>query len=296
MNMDWIDLGISLCYVVLGAVILIVAKLCNDILTPYNLDRELTTRDNQAVGLSLTGYYAGVMIIFLGAAVGADYDELALDKLLNEMLLDTTYALGGILLLNLGRKILDRMILRQFSIYKELVEDKNVGTGAVLCGGYIATALILAGGIYGDIPPEAAFAGPWTGAVTALCYFIVGQVTLVFFSLFYQLITKYDIHSEIEKDNVAAGVAFAGNMVALGILLLKATAHHFESFQASLIEYVSLATIGFVALFLMRQLVDHGLLPQTSIAHEIGVDRNLGAAWIEGVVAIGMASIIYFMI
>ena len=46
----------------------------------------------------------------------------------------------------------------------------------------------------------------------------------------------------------------------------------------------------------MRKLVDHALLPQTSIAHEIAVDRNLGAAWIEAAVAIGMAAIIYFMI
>ncbi len=121
-------------------------------------------------------------------------------------------------------------------------------------------------------------------------------MTLVIFSIFYQLITKYDIHAEIEKDNAAAGVAFGGNMIALGILLLKATAHHFESFRNSLTEYVSLTVIGFVVLFLMRELVDHALLPQNSIAHEIAVDKNLGAAWIEGVVAIGMATIIYFMI
>ncbi len=157
--MDWIDLGVSLCYVVLGAVILIIAKFVNDLLTPYSLDRELTTRDNPAIGLSLTGYYAGVIIIFLGAATGADSGIPALDRFIHELLIDAAYALGGILLLNLGRKLLDKLVLRQFSIYKELVEDRNVGTGAVMCGGYIATALILAGGIYGDIPPESAFAG-----------------------------------------------------------------------------------------------------------------------------------------
>ena len=57
--MDWIDLGVSLCYVVLGAVILIIAKFVNDLLTPYPLDRELTVRDNPAIGLSLSGYYLG---------------------------------------------------------------------------------------------------------------------------------------------------------------------------------------------------------------------------------------------
>ena len=294
--MDWIVLGVSLCYVVLGAVILIIAKFVNDLLTPYSLDNELTTRDNPAVGLSLTGYYAGVIIIFLGAATGADSATPDLNRFLQELLVDAAYALGGILLLNLGRQLLDKLVLRQFSIYKELVEDRNVGTGAVLCGGYIATALILAGGIYGEIPPESAFAGAWTGAITALAYFVVGQLTLILFSIFYQLITKYDIHAEIEKDNVAAGVAFGGNMIALGILLLKATAHHFASFKDSLTEYASLTVIGFVVLFLMRELVDHTLLPRASITHEIAVDKNLAAAWIEAVAAIGMAAIIYFMI
>ena len=294
--MEWLDLGISLSYVVLGAVVLIIAKLINDLLTPYHLDTELTVNDNPAVGLSLTGYYAGVIIIFLGAALGFEEGDFLFDQLIPEMALDATYALGGIILLNLGRKILDRMVLRQFSIYKELVQDRNVGTGAVLFGSYVATALILAGGIYGEVPPEAAFAGPWTGAITALCYFFTGQITLILFSVFYQRITKYDIHEEIEKDNVAAGVAFGGNMIALGVLLLKASAHHFESLQSSVMEYVTLTFIGFVVLFLIRQLVDHALLPKTSIAHEIAVDRNLGAAWIESIVAIGMAAVIYFMI
>ncbi len=294
--MDWIELGVSLCYVVLGAVILMIAKFVNDLLTPYSLDEELTVRDNPAIGLSLSGYYAGVMIIFLGASTGTEGDLLNLDRLLPELGVVAAYALGGIVLLNLGRKLVDKLVLRHFSIYKELVQDRNVGTGAVLCGAYIATALILAGGIYGEIPPESAFAGAWTGPITALCYFLAGQVTLVLFSIFYQWITRYDIHAEIEKDNPAAGVAFGGNMVALGILLLKASAHHFESFSASLTEYASLAAVGFVALFLLREMVDHALLPRTRIAHEIAVDRNLGAAWIEAVVAIGMASILFFML
>ena len=85
-------------------------------------------------------------------------------------------------------------------------------------------------------------------------------------------------------------------MIALGVLLLKASAHHFESLQSSVMEYVTLTFIGFIVLFLIRQLVDNALLPKTSIAHEIAVDKNLGAAWIESLVAIGMAAVIYFMI
>ncbi len=41
---------------------------------------------------------------------------------------------------------------------------------------------------------------------------------------------------------------------------------------------------------------DFVLLPGTTIAHEIATDRNINAAWIEGIVSIGMATIILFMI
>ena len=83
--MDWIELGVSLCYVVLGAIILMIAKFVNDLLTPYALDEELTVRDNPAIGLSLSGYYAGVMIIFLGASTGTEGELLDLNRLLPEL-------------------------------------------------------------------------------------------------------------------------------------------------------------------------------------------------------------------
>ncbi len=294
--MEWVSLGVGLAYVVLGVLLLVVAKVVKDFVTPYKLDDQLTSKDNPALALSVTGYYIGVIIIFLGAAIGADAAQLTTQQLVTGMLIDVAYALGGIVLLNLGRGILDRIVLRQFSTIKEIIEDRNVGTGAVEFGSYVATALIVAGAIFGEIPAEAAFAGAFTGPITALAFFVIGQITLVLFSLFYQFITKYDIYCEIEKDNVAAGVAFGANMIAIGVIVLKAATQQFSSFQVSVGEYVILAVVGFVALFLIRLVVDHILLPNTTLKDEIARDRNIGAAWIEGAVAIGMATIIFFMV
>ena len=46
----------------------------------------------------------------------------------------------------------------------------------------------------------------------------------------------------------------------------------------------------------LRKIVDYVLMPGTTIAHEIANDRNVNAAWLEGVVTIGIASVIFFMI
>lgn len=279
--------GGSLLYVGLGLAVLLIAKLLKDLLTPYKLDDELTARDNPALGLTLAGYYLGVIIIYLGATVGPLPDEeLTRGALARLLLTDLGYAVGGILLLNVGRVILDKVILTGYSTVKEIIEDRNAGMGAVEMGSYLATSLTVAGAVHG------AGGGP----VTALAFFGLGQVVLLLFARFYQVITRYDIHHEIERDNVAAGAAFGLSLVAIGIILLKATSGAFVGWQENLITFAWEAGLGFVLLMVLRWITDWVFLPGTTIAHEIATDRNLNAAWIEGSVAMGMASIIFFML
>ena len=232
-EITWI--GISIVYIVcaIGAVIL--SKYLKDFLTPYRLDEQLTDKDNPALGLATTGYFIGVMIIFLGATVGpSPYDFPAeetsetaatettttetasgtpeippLGDLAAELGIDLAWAIGGMLLLNLSCLIVDKLVLYRFSTRKEIIEDRNAGTGAVEAGCLIASALVIAGSIHGE-----------GGLDTALVFFGLGQLVLVLFGVFYQFINSYDIHKEIEEDNVAAGVSLGLNMVAIGVAAL----------------------------------------------------------------------------
>ena len=284
---DFYGILISLAYVFLGVVTLIVAKIIKDFLTPYKIDVELTAKDNSALGLTLTGYFAAVIIIFLGASVGLDPEEpLSASELAIELGIVLLYALGGIVALNLGRVIVDKLVLTRFSTVKEIIQDRNVGTAAVEAGCFVATGLIVAGSINGE----------GGGPLSALAFFGLGQVVLIIFSKFYQLITKYDVHAEIEKDNVAAGVALGSSMVAIGVVLLGATRGDFIGWNENLAMFGYFAVFGLVLLLILRKVTDFLLLPGTTIAHEIATDRNINAAWIEGIVSIGMATIILFMI
>ena len=69
-------LGISFGYIAVGFALVLLSKFLKDLLTPYRLDVELSHKDNVALGLAITGYFAGVLIIFLGAAVGPSPDEV----------------------------------------------------------------------------------------------------------------------------------------------------------------------------------------------------------------------------
>lgn len=282
------ELGLSFVYVLLGIAILLIAKIVKDLVTPYGIGEELTEKDNPALGLSLTGYFVAVVIIYLGASVGdtAQFEFSKTLPLLKIIGVDALYSLAGIAALLLGRFILDKLILYKFETKKEIIDDQNVGTGAVEFGGYVATGLIIAGAIYGN----------GGGPLSALVFFVLGQLVLILFGLFYQAITGYDIHNEIEKDNVAAGVSMGGSMVAIGIILFRATSLDFVAWEVNIAEFGILAVTGFLMMVGMHKICDHVFLPKTTLAHEISVDRNVSAAWIESVLSMGMAAIICFML
>ena len=267
-------LAMSLAYVAAGLALLILAKIAKDITTPFSIDEELTSNDNRALALSISGYYLGVTAIFVGAATGSDVEAATRLQAAAELGIDLAYAVGGIALLNVGRWLLDRLVLPRFSTRKEIIEDRNMGTGAVEAG---------------------AAHGESGGALSTLAFFMAGQVALIVFAKLYDWITPYDLHEEIENDNVAAGVAFGGSMVAIGVVLLRATMEPYVGPAENASYFLPLVVIGFVALLVARFVTDRALLPKSSLSHEIATDRNLGAALVEVSAALSLAVVIFFM-
>ena len=280
----WVAVGIV--WVVTGCLLVFLSKHVKDWLTPYKLDAGLTEKDNPALGLATSGYFAGVVVIYLGATIGPDPEALPPFRDLAVMWgVDVAWAVAGILALNLSRVLVDRLVLTKFSMTKEIMEDRNVGTGAVEAGALLAGALIIAGAIHGD-----------GSVMTGVVFYVLGQLALIAFARIYQLATKDDIHAEIEADNVPAGVAMGLSFVALGIILLKATKGGFVSWEENLTLFGVYAVVGFLALVLLRRLVDWLFLPGTTIAKEIVEDRSINVAWIEGTAAVGIAAMIFFLV
>jgi len=326
----------GLAYIALGVAVLVIAKLVRDLVTPYKIDDELTSKDNPALGLAMAGYFLAVVIIFLGAAIGPEPESRpTVAEMTSNVASVVIYSLLGIGLLNVGAIILDKVVLNNFSVRKEIIDDRNCGTGAVVGGAYIATALVVSGAIYGETT-----GAWWHGLVSTLVFFVLGQAVLAIFGLIYRGVTKYDLHAEIEKDNVAAGVAFGLSVIAIGIVLLRATGQDFnviaqavaaeqaaevvqaiesgvptdelpeivlddegeaivsmaDKWRYALVDFGYYALGGFVVIVLLRRVTDALLLRGSTIYEEIARDRNLNAAFIEGAVAIGIAGIAYFML
>ena len=281
----------GLVFVGLGLIILVIAKVARDFITPYRIDDEVTEKRNLAVAVRLSGYFIGVILVFLGALYtplsvlavdGLGFDREYAEDILRVFL----YSLAGIAALNLVRILMNRLILYRFDIEKEVVEGQNVGSGAAEFGMYVATGLLIAGAVSGE----------GGGPDTAAAFFGMGLVLLVLFALFYQLTTPYDIHSEIEGNNTAVGIAFGGNLIGIGLVTFKAVFGDFDGWTPGIASFLSFGVIGFTLLYVMRVLIDKLLLPTVRASHALAIERNQGVAFIESAVVISSALILFVAI
>lgn len=253
----------------------VVFRLCR---RGYNFHHELVEEDNAALALVVSGYYLGLIFSIGGVIVGP---SAGIAEDLADLLV---YGLLGITLLNVSAWINDHFILSKFQIRKEILDDQNCGTGVVEFAVFVASGLNIFGAVYG-------IGG---NIYTTLVFWAVGQGVLVLIGHYYNLITNYDIHEHIEKDNVAVGVGFAGALIAIGNILRAASAEDFVSWSNNLMTFFWMVLLGLLLLPLARVATDRILLPGRSLADELVNQEkpNMGAAYLEAVSYIGSSFLI----
>jgi uncharacterized membrane protein YjfL (UPF0719 family) len=273
------DLTLSAIYLVASFVLFWIGKLIYDVTTPsYQVKEELVEKDNTALAVALVGYYFALVLVIGGVMAGES-------KGLEEDLLDIAiYGPLAILLLNVSRLINDRLVLRKFNVNEELIRDQNTGTGAVVFASYVATGLVINGAVSGVALLDT------TGTViSTIVFWALSQVALVVADMIYDAITSYDVHAEIEKDNVAAGVAFGGALIGIGNILRHAASGDLISWDLSLQEFGIELAAGLILLPILRFVTDKVLLPGRNLSDEIANQEkpNIGAAFIEAFSYIG---------
>ena len=268
----------TLIYLAASFILFIVGKFVYQLFHPkIKVSHELVEKDNFAFSVAYVGYFIGLLLAIGSAVIGES------DGLWNDLLDIAVYGAFSILLLNLSIIVNDKLILRHFSVKKEIIEDRNVGTGVVEGALSVATGLIILGAIHGE--------GHGTGGpiVTAGLYWLLGQFLMFITAVVYNAITPYDIHEHIEKDNVAVGIGFAGALIAIANLIRFALMHDFESWIITLEDVGVDVGIGLAFLPLVRLLTDKILLPGQRLTDEIVNQEhpNNGAALVEAFAYIG---------
>ena len=243
----------------------------------FALRTELLEKDNLAAALAVAGYYLGLVIVLGGVVSGP-----ASFSLLDDVVGLVIFGLLGIVLLNLSAWINDRVVFSKFAVEREIVEDRNVGVGILEGANYAAVGLITAGAMSGE-----------GGLASGLAFWIAGLAALIVAGILYDRITSYDLHDEIEKNNVAVAAAFAGVLVGFGNVIRLAGEGDFVSWNESLTGFAYYTVVGLVLLPFIRLFADKVLLPGARLSDELVQERpNLGAGVIEGVTYLAASMLI----
>lgn len=277
MNLD--NLVSAAIFIIVFFIFFFIGKVINDLLhREYKLNFELVEKDNAALALAVVGYYFGLVLAIGGTIAGP---SAGLVEDLYDLVI---YGILSIILLNISWFLCDKLILYKFRVSEELIRDHNQGTGVVSAGISVASGFIIYGAVSGE-----------GGSIwTVLVFWALGQVLLILAGLVYELITPYNIHEEIEKDNVAAGVSFAGALVSIGVIIGLAGEGDFTAWSIDLPVYIGFAVLGLILLPIIRLLTDKVLLPTVKLSDEISAQEkpNVGAAYIEAFSYIAAAFII----
>jgi len=261
-----------------------IGKLINDLLTrQYKTDEEIVGKNNAAVGVAMAGYYLGLMIAIAGVVMGPASHDFWKD-LLNTGI----YSVIAIILMNISRVICDKLVLYKFEDQKELVEDQNVGTGAVMAGTYLATGFIISASVSGEVSGEW-----WKGLLSCIIFFVIGQIVLILAGLWYRLLVRYDVHKVIEEsNNAAAGMSFGGFMFAVGYIASTAMSGESLSWMADIVSFVLYVIVALIFLSIGYWITDVLFLPKATMSDEVGKQGNIAAAALSVAVNIGIAILI----
>ncbi|MGD1846071.1 MAG: DUF350 domain-containing protein [Salibacteraceae bacterium] len=259
----------SLIYLVASLVLFLIGRFVFKLVNKnIQMNHELVEKDNLAFAFTNVGYFVGLLIAIWSLYVGEDLGHI-LDNLLDIFIL----GLLSILLLNVSAFLTDKVVLPQFSMRKEIVDDQNVGAGLIEAAVYIANGLVIHGVLIEN--PD--------GYLEILLLWVVAQVAFLLVSKVYNLITPFNAHDEIEKDNVAVGVAYAGAILAVANLIRMGVEQEAENW-IQVAENLGLGTgIGLLMLPLARLLADKVLLPGRNLTDELVNQEkpNVGAGVIE---------------
>ncbi len=235
--------------------------------TPYIIGEELTVRDNAAFGIAFAGYIVGLGIALSGTVAATGFGDLA-----GESLTVLVYGTLTVILMRVSIYLNDKAILYKFQVDKEIVVDRNRGTGFVVAGSSIATGFMLRGVLSGHSDTFI------LGLRDVLIYFVVGQSILIAGGLLFTRFTAYDVHEEIEHDdNTAAGISFGGFLTALGYIAGIALTGATSRVAEETITAFVMALFGIVVLLVARIIADRLLLPASRLSKEVAEDQNTAA-------------------
>ena len=269
----------SIIYLAVSCIMLFLSKFMFDKFSLFKPEKEVKDGNYTAI-IAFCGYMIGMAFILVGAFVGPGAKSFRLD-----LIMYMAYAIVGIILMTLSGFVTRKIMLNRFDNAKELLQDKNIGTAAVYFGFYVAHGLIIAACVNGEVG----------GILSSVFYYILSVCFMFIFLRIYDWLTPYSIHDELENDNYAVGIALAGNIIAIGIILMKATLGDVAGWKSSLITFFIDLSAILLMLPTVRFILGNFIVKVIDINKEIK-KNNVAAGLIEFTCITCFALLVFFMV
>jgi len=237
-------------------------------------------KENSARHLLDVGQVLGVFMVSAAAVKNCVRGEDLVTDLLGAGGFGT---LGLVLIAIMGR--LGTQLLLRSALPKE-IERGNVAAGLAAGSHYTATGIVAAHAIAGSKLRDVGL---------SLLFFAIAMAALWAFVTLFRALTTYDDAEQIQGENLAASISYAGVSIAVAIIVGTALDGDFVSWESSLKGFGTILALA-LALYPVRQLFVQSLLLGAPLALRggrldtgIGADRNEGMGALEAVSYIATA-------
>ncbi len=250
------------------ALALVLGKLFFDRTHVFDANKEIEDDQNGAFGIVYAAYFVALALAMAGALFQSGETSVwwGTAKILGECFL-------VLVLMRASLWVNDRLILSNFSINKEIGEDRNLGVAFCVAGALIATGFSINGALTG-------FSSSLFSTIRdILVFWAFGQLILVAGAQLYQWTTGLDVHRIIQlDDNTAVGLSFGGYLAGLGIVARAAlVGAGQDSLGNEILRTLTIAVVGVGLLIATRIVVSLVFLKRSSLNSEIELDDNLAA-------------------
>lgn len=259
---------------------LLAHRLVRRVLSPSASPRAELLGDNRAQALRETG---DVLAVFL---VGGSIVKFCVhgEGIATDAMWCAAYAALGLLLLELTghfglRLLFDRRL-------KDSLERGNVAAGTAAAAHYVATGILVSRAVAGS---------DLRGLGLSLAFFTLAQIVHQLLVAAFRLLTTYDDAEQIEGENLAAAISYAGVTLSIAMIVARALEGDFPGWWNAISGFGLLSATA-LGLYPVRQLLVQSLvlggrpsLRGGDLDVAISRDRNVGVAALEATSYIGMA-------
>jgi uncharacterized membrane protein YjfL (UPF0719 family) len=252
-------------YMMIILLFLFVSKKIADRITKFDDDAAVAKDKNLAVAARRFGLYIGICLAMAGILGSGfrrvDYYYLILDGTITTILFFAAHYINDYLVVPNVRN-------------NDLIQAGNLPTGLVEAASFIATGILLNG----------AFAGESGGVITAVVFFLLGQISLILAIKIHQKVYRFNITECVKANNLSAGVTVAGLLISYSLILRSSITGDFMGWIESFTFFALSAATGIVLLLIFEKVADFIFLPKTTITEEIHEGNTAAILLIQGIV------------